>query len=219
MSTAKRLAAEAAAELVQDGMRLGLGTGSTVAFLLPALARRELRDLRCTATSQATAAEAERLGVPVEPFDALDALDLTIDGADQVAPDGWIVKGGGGAHVRERIAADASARFVVIASEDKVVPALHGPVPLELLAYGLQATLRHLPGARLREGAPPSPDGGIIADLDVTPEDPAALAARLDAVPGVVGHGLFPPRPDLLVMVGGADGVRELAPSSGAAPR
>jgi ribose 5-phosphate isomerase A len=216
MSAAKRLAAEAAAELVEDGMRVGLGTGSTVAFLLPALARRGLTGLRCTATSDATAQEARRLGLPVEPFDALDRLDLTIDGADEVAPDGWLVKGGGGAHVRERVAADAADRFAVIVSEEKVVGALARPVPLELLAYGLPATLRHLPGARVREGAPPSPDGGVIADLDAAVDDPAALAARLDAVPGVVGHGLFPPRPDLVVLVGGEDGgVRTMTMQNG----
>ncbi len=210
MSTAKRRAAEAAAELVEDGMRLGLGTGSTVAFLLPALARRGLRDLRCIATSDATAAAAAELGIPVEPFAALDALDLTIDGADEVAPDGWLVKGGGGAHVRERIAADAAARFVVIVSDDKVLPALRRAVPLELLAYGLPATLRRLPGARVREGAPPSPDGGVIADLHVPIDDPAALAARLEATPGVVGHGLFPPAADLRVLVGREDRVELL---------
>ncbi len=210
MSDAKRLAAEAAAELVEDGMRLGLGTGSTVAFLLPALARRGLRGLRCIATSDATAVRAAELGIPVERFDALDRLDLTIDGADEVAPDGWLVKGGGGAHVRERIAADASDRFVVIVSAEKVVPALARAVPLELLPYGVAATLRHLPGARVREGAPPSPDGGVIADLHVDPSDPAPLAARLDAVPGLVGHGLFPPAPDLRVLVGGDDGVELL---------
>jgi ribose 5-phosphate isomerase A len=202
MSDAKRLAAEAAAELVEDGMRVGLGTGSTVAFLLPALAARGLRDLRCIATSEGTATRAAELGIPVEPFDALDALDLTIDGADEVAPDGWLVKGGGGAHVRERIAADAAARLVVIVSEEKVVPALRRAVP---------ATLRRLPGARLREGAPPSPDGGIIADLDVPIDDPAALAARLEATPGVVGHGLFPPAADLRVLVGREDGVELLS--------
>jgi len=210
MSDAKRLAAEAAAELVEDGMRVGLGTGSTVAFLLPALAARGLRDLRCVATSDATAARAAELGIPVEPFEALDELDLTIDGADEVAPDGWLVKGGGGAHVRERIAADAAARFVVIVSEEKVLPALRRAVPLELLAYGLPATLRRLPGARVRDGAPPSPDGGIIADLHVPIEDPAALAARLDATPGVVGHGLFPPAADLRVLVGREDRVELL---------
>jgi ribose 5-phosphate isomerase A len=109
---------------------------------------------------------------------------------------------------------------VVIVSEDKLVPALRRAVPLELLPYGLPATLRHLPGARLREGAPASPDGGVIADLHVDPSDPAPLAARLDAVPGVVGHGLFPPAPDLRVLVGREDGVEllTLSPGDPAAP-
>lgn len=213
MSDGKRLAAEAAAELVSDGMRLGLGTGSTVAFLLPALARRGLRGLRCVATSEATASRAAQLGLRVDPFegpDALDALDLTIDGADQVAPDGWLVKGGGGAHVRERIAAEAAERFVVIAAADKLVDVLRAPVPLELASYGLVSTLRRLPGARLRIGTPPSPDGGVIADLDEPVGDPAALAARLDATPGVVGHGLFPARLTSLVIVGHADRAERL---------
>ena len=96
----KRLAAEAAAELVEDGMRVGLGTGSTVAFLLEALAARS-PDIRCVATSVATEHAAERLGIPVEPFDTFDRLDLAIDGVDQISPDGWLVKGRGGAHPRQ----------------------------------------------------------------------------------------------------------------------
>jgi ribose 5-phosphate isomerase A len=188
----KRVAARVAAALVQDGMRVGLGTGSTVAPLLPALAERGLR-LRCVATSVATDRRARELGLRVEPFEVLDALDIAIDGADQVAPDGWLVKGGGGAHTREKVVAAAAARFVVIASSDKVVDAVGPPVPLELLPFGLPATLRALGDARVRPGAPPSPDGGVIADLFAPFDDPGALAARLDAVPGVVGHGLFPP--------------------------
>jgi ribose 5-phosphate isomerase A len=187
----KRLAAEAAAALVQDGARVGLGTGSTVAYLLPALAARRLR-LRCVATSPATAEAARRLGLAVEPFDALDRLDIAIDGADQIAPDGWLIKGGGGAHTREKVVAAAAERFVVIASSNKPVPRLTPPVPLELLAFGLPATLRAVAPATLRDG-PPSPDGGVIADHRGEIGDPAELAARLDAVPGVVGHGLFPP--------------------------
>jgi ribose 5-phosphate isomerase A len=187
----KRLAAEAAAALVQDGMRVGLGTGSTVAYLLPALAARRLR-LRCVATSVATAEMAHRLGLAVEPFDSLDRLDIAIDGADQIAPDGWLIKGGGGAHTREKIVAAAAERFVVIASSNKPVARLTPPVPLELLAFGLPATLRAVAPATLRDG-PPSPDGGVIADHRGEIGDPAELAARLDAIPGVVGHGLFPP--------------------------
>jgi ribose 5-phosphate isomerase A len=187
----KRLAAQAAAALVQDGMCVGLGTGSTVAYLLPALAARRLR-LRCVATSVATAEMAQRLGLPVEPFDSLERLDIAIDGADQIARDGWLIKGGGGAHTREKVVAAAAERFVVIASSNKPVARLTPPVPLELLAFGLPATLRAVAPATLRD-APPSPDGGVIADHGGEIGDPTELAARLDAVPGVVGHGLFPP--------------------------
>jgi ribose 5-phosphate isomerase A len=187
----KRAAAQAAAALVADGMRVGLGTGSTVRYLLPALAERGLR-LRCVATSPATERLAVELGLTVEPFEALDALDIAIDGADQVAPDGWVIKGGGGAHTREKVVAAASARFVVIASSDKVVDALGPPVPLELLSFGLPATLRLLGEARVRPGTPASPDGGVIADYLGAFGEPAALAARLTEVPGVVEHGLFP---------------------------
>ena len=110
----KRLAAEAAAELVQDGMTVGLGTGSTVAYLLPVLAERDL-SLRCVATSVATEEQATELGLEVEAFDALVRLDIAIDGADQISPERWLVKGGGGAHTREKIVAAAAERFVVIA--------------------------------------------------------------------------------------------------------
>jgi ribose 5-phosphate isomerase A len=186
----KRAAAEAAAALVRDGDRVGLGTGSTVAYLLPALAARGL-GLRCVATSPRTACAAEELGMAVEPFESLDALDIAIDGADQVDPAGWLIKGGGGAHTREKVVAAAAARFVVIASSDKVVERLRPPVPLELLAYGLAATLRALGSARVRD-APLSPDGGVIADYTGPFDDAAELAARLSATPGVVDHGLFP---------------------------
>src|SRR5215831_9669857 len=114
-------------------MRVGLGTGSTVAFLLPALAAREL-DLRCVATSVATEQKGRELGLNVETFsgiDALGTLDIAIDGADQVAPSGWLVKGGGAAHTREKAVAAAADRFVVIVSSDKLVERLSPPVPLQ----------------------------------------------------------------------------------------
>jgi ribose 5-phosphate isomerase A len=187
----KRAAARAAAALVEDGMRVGLGTGSTVRHLLPALAERNL-SLRCVATSVATEILGGELGLSIEPFESLDALDIAIDGADQVAPDGWAIKGGGGAHTREKIVARAAARFVIIVSSDKVVDALDPPVPLELLHFGMRATLRALGDAEVRAGAPPSPDGGVIADYHGRFDDPAALASHLDAIPGVVDHGLFP---------------------------
>jgi ribose 5-phosphate isomerase A len=187
----KRAAAEAAADLVPAGALVGLGTGSTAAYLLPALRDRDLR-LTCVATSEATELAARRLGLVVVPFGNLDRLDIAIDGADQIAPDGWAIKGGGGAHTREKIVAAAAERFVVIVSSNKCVPRLAPPVPLELLAFGVDATLRDVSTATLR-GVPPSPDGGLIADYHGPFDDPAVLAARLDRVPGLVSHGLFPP--------------------------
>lgn len=205
----KRLAADAAAELVEDGMLVGLGTGSTVAFFLPALARRGLR-LRCVATSLQTETAARELGLPVEPFDQLDRLDLAVDGADQIAPDRWLVKGGGAAHTREKVVAAAADRFVVIASSDKLVEAIGPPIPLEILSYGARATLARVAPAELRD-VPPSPDGGLIADYRGAVDDPAALAARLSAAPGVVDHGLFPPALVSEILVGRGGAVERLA--------
>jgi ribose 5-phosphate isomerase A len=206
----KRAAAEVAALEVRDGMRVGLGTGSTVVHLLPALAARGLRDLRCVATSMATERQARALGIPVEPFDALDRLDLAIDGADQIASDGWVVKGGGGAHVREKVVAAAADRFVVIADATKLVERLAPPVPVELLAFGLPATLAALAPCAVRPGFPRSPDGNVIADHTGPLDDPAAAAAFLSAVPGVVDHGLFPPGMVAEAIVAGPGGVERL---------
>jgi ribose 5-phosphate isomerase A len=198
----KRIAAEAAAELVEDGMTVGLGTGSTVAHLLPAIARRGLSGIRCVATSVATEEQARELGIPVERFDALQRLDIAIDGADEVTPDGWLIKGGGGAHLREKVVAAAAERFVVIGDSSKPVDALRGPVPLELFAFGLNSTLARLGAEAGLRDAPPSPDGGTIADYRGAIGDPAGLAARLDADPGVAAHGLFPPAMVSEVLVG-----------------
>jgi ribose 5-phosphate isomerase A len=201
----KRVAAEAAAALVEDGMRVGLGTGTTVAQLVPALGRRALA-ITCAATSPATEELARAHGLDVRPFTDLDRLDLAIDGADQVDPAGWLVKGGGGAHTRERIVAAAADRFVVIVSSDKPVPRLHAPVPLELLAFGLAATMHALGDAVLRD-APPTPDGGVLADYSGKIGDPSVLSERLDAVPGVVSHGLFPPSMVSTVLIARGDDV------------
>ncbi len=206
----KRVAAEAAALLVQDGMKVGLGTGTTVSYLLPALASRGL-SVRCVATSERTAKRAQELGLVVKPFSTFDSLDIAIDGADQIAPDGWLIKGGGGAHTREKIVAAAAARFIVIADSSKPVPALHPPVPLELLQFGQPAILRELGDVTLRE-APPSPDGGIIADYRGAFDDPAALAAWLDAMPGVIGHGLFEPALVSEILIGRGDEVERVQP-------
>ena len=188
-------------------MAVGLGTGSTVAHLLPALAERNL-DIRCVATSPATERGAWELGLRVDPFDGLDALDIAIDGADQVAPDGWLVKGGGGAHLREKIVATAAERFVVIVDSGKPVEELSPPVPLELLSFGLKATLRALGPAELRD-APASPDGGLLADYLGPVGDPGTLAARLAATAGVVEHGLFVGMADTCI-VAGPEGPRVL---------
>jgi ribose 5-phosphate isomerase A len=202
----KQLAAEAAAELVEDGMRVGLGTGSTVAFLLPALARRGL-SLRCVATSLATETAARELGLPIESFSGVDGLaelDIAIDGADQVAPSGWVVKGGGAAHTREKAVAAAARRFVVIVSSDKLVELLTPPVPLELLEFGLASTIARIGSVELRD-APRSPDGGVIADYTGPVGDPAALATRLSQTTGVVEHGLFSPELVSDLVVGRGD--------------
>jgi ribose 5-phosphate isomerase A len=209
----KRLAARAAAALVEGGMRVGLGTGSTAALFLEELAGRRL-DLRCVATSPTTETRARALGLRVEPFGApgaLERLDLAVDGADQVTAERWAVKGGGGAHTREKVVAAAADRFVVIVSSDKVVERLAPPVPLELLRFGLAATLARLGEAELRE-APPPPDGGALADWLGDVGDPGALAARLEATPGVVEHGLFPPELVSQVLVGRGDEVVRLGP-------
>jgi ribose 5-phosphate isomerase A len=206
----KRIAAEAAAELVEDGMTVGLGTGSTVAVLLPAIAARDLSGIRCVATSVATEEQARELGIPVEEFSELERLDIAIDGTDQVTPDKWLIKGGGAAHQREKVVAAAAARFVVIADSSKPVEALSPPVPLELFAFGLRSTLVRLgPEVELRD-VPRSPDGGVIADYRGEIGDPADLAARLDADPGISSHGLFPPTMVSEVLVGAGDAVKRL---------
>ena len=206
----KQVAAEAAALLVEDGMKVGLGTGTTVGYLLPALAKRGL-SLRCVATSERTAKHAADLGLSVEPFSTFDSLDIAIDGADQIAPDGWLIKGGGGAHTREKIVARAAARFIVIGDSTKPVHALHPPVPLELLQFGQPAIMRELGDVTLRE-APPSPDGGAIADYHAPLDNPSALAARLAATPGVIGHGLFEPELVAEILIGRGDQVEYLQP-------
>lgn len=206
----KRAAAEEAARLVEDGMTVGLGTGSTVAFFLPALATQGL-EIRCVATSSQTEELARDLGLDVEPFENLDRIDIAIDGVDQVDPAGWLVKGGGGAHTREKIVAAAAERFVVIASSNKLVQALAPPIPLELLAFGLPATLRALGPVEVRD-AQRSPDGGVIADYLGPVEDPAELAERLAATPGVVEHGLFPPELVTEILIGRVGGVDRINP-------
>jgi len=221
----KRTAARAAAELVEEGMRVGLGTGSTVAFLLEALAERQLRDVSCVATSPATERAARALGLTVRASEELEELDVAIDGADQIDPSGWLVKGGGGAHTREKIVAAAARCFVVIASAEKAVAQLSPPVPLELMRFGVRSTLRSLAHARLRPSsseapsteasstistaAQVTPDGGLLADYLGPFADPRELAARLSATPGVVDHGLFEPQMVSVILIARPEGVEQ----------
>ncbi len=211
LDSEKKLAAEAAAELVSDGMKVGLGTGSTVAHLLPALAARGLKDIRCVATSVATEDHARELGIAVEEFDKLDRLDIAIDGADQVAPDRWLVKGGGGAHTREKIVAASAESFIVIADSSKTVDRISAPIPLELSRFGLASTLARIASelgeVTVRPDTPQSPDDGVIADYHGEVHEPGELAARLSVMPGVVDHGLFPSGMVSSVLVGRGDEV------------
>ncbi|CAN5668035.1 MAG: ribose 5-phosphate isomerase A [Actinobacteria bacterium] len=210
----KELAARAAAALIEDGMTVGLGTGSTVAHFVSALAARDL-ELRCVATSPATETVARDLGLRLEPFGAyskLARLDIAVDGADQVARGGWVVKGGGGAHTREKIVAAAAERFVVIVSSDKLVDEIAPPIPLELLAFGVVTTVDRLGSTQLRD-AQTTPDGGVLADWIGSVDDPAELAALLAATPGVVEHGLFPPDLVSEVLVGRGGEVERIEPS------
>ncbi|AXC51189.1 ribose-5-phosphate isomerase RpiA [Paracoccus suum] len=221
---AKRAAARAAVAMVQNGMRLGLGTGSTAVIMVRELAARaaaERLSLRCAATSVATADLATSLGLKVEPLDAIGHLDMTIDGADEIDPDLTLIKGGGGALLREKIVAAASERMVVIADGAKVVEQLGGfPLPVEVLAFGLASTQQHIDHLlarmdmadrpvmlRQRSGSPYRTDeGNLILDLELGAiPDPQALAAGLSAIPGVVEHGLFLCLADI-ALIGQPDG-------------
>ena len=206
----KEQSARAAAELARDGMRIGLGTGTTVAYLLPALAERSLNGARFVASSPATEGAARSLGLALVSLEDVGELDLYIDGADQIDPAGWLVKGGGAAHTREKILAAAARIFMVIASAEKAVPALAPPIPLELVRFGASSTLRLLGDARLRD-VPESPDGGVIADYYGPVGDPAQLAGRLSATPGVVEHGLFAPRLVSEILIAGEAGIERRA--------
>lgn len=204
----KRLVARHALELVEPGMKLGLGTGSTATAFIDALAERvrEGLDVRCVATSGATQAQAERLGIPLSDLDALGELDLTVDGADEIDGELRLIKGGGGALLREKIVAMASQRLVIVADDSKLVERLGAfPLPVEVEPFGAQFTLRMIgmvgselgcdAAVTLRTGAdgPFRTDGGhYIADcaFGAIP-DPELLADMLKMIPGVIEHGLF----------------------------
>src|SRR5215216_4828912 len=153
----KRAAAARALEFVRPGMRLGLGTGSTAKHFVELLAQRVRGglDVITVATSEATRSEAERLGIPLTGLDETPQLDLTVDGADEIAPDLSLIKGGGGALLREKIVASASARMIVIADESKWVAMLGRFVlPIEVVPFGLAATKRAVEAATVASGCP-----------------------------------------------------------------
>ncbi|HLN37196.1 MAG TPA: ribose-5-phosphate isomerase RpiA [Xanthobacteraceae bacterium] len=221
----KRAAAARAVEFVRPGMRLGLGTGSTAKHFVDLLGERTRGGLDVVAvpTSEATRAQAERLGIALTTLDDTPELDLTIDGADEIAPDLTLIKGGGGALLREKIVAAASARMLVIADQSKWVQNLgRFPLPIEIAPFGASATRRAVEVATAAAGCPGAApirkaanghafvtDGGhwlLDAQLQRIP-DPQALAARLAAVPGVMEHGLFIGLA-WAAIVAGPDGVR-----------
>ena len=221
----KRAAGVAAAALVEPGMRVGLGTGSTAAWFVRALAERKL-DVRCTPTSQATADLATSLGLTLAELDALGELDLTVDGADEIGPGLSLIKGGGAALLREKLVWEASRRCVVIADAAKQVPMLGAfPLPIEVIPFGHLTTANRIcdalsecdlgvaPRLRQKDGAPVRTDNGNLiydAACGRIPE-PAALAKALKSVTGVVDHGLFLDLADL-ALVGTDAGVITLEP-------
>jgi len=221
----KRAASARAVEFVRPGMRLGLGTGSTAKHFVELLADRVRAGLDVIAvpTSEATRSDAGRLGVPLATLDQLPQLDLTVDGADEIGPDLSLIKGGGGALLREKIVASASSRMIVIADESKWVSTLgRFPLPIEVVAFGLAATRRAIEAAaaaadcagpleirRTKDGHAFVTDGGhwiLDAAFDRI-SDPKSLADRLDGIAGVVEHGLFIALAHTAV-IAGANGVR-----------
>jgi len=222
----KRRAAEAALAFVEDGMRLGLGSGSTAEHFVRLLGERVAGGLKVVGvpTSGKTEALAKQVGVPLGKLDGMTELDLDIDGADEIGPFLALIKGGGGALLREKIVASASRRMIVIADASKRVAELGAfPLPVEVVAFGLTATLRAVEKAagalrltgdvklRIRDGVPFLTDGGnhvLDASFGRIP-DPEALANRLAGIPGVVEHGLFLGLADL-ALVASPEGVAEL---------
>jgi ribose 5-phosphate isomerase A len=221
----KRAAAARALAFVQPGMRLGLGTGSTARHFVKLLGERVRAglDVIAVATSEATRRDAEQVGVQLTTLDEAPRLDLTIDGADEIAPDLSLIKGGGGALLREKIVASSSARMIVIADESKWVPALgRFPLPIEVVPFGFAATRRKIEAAasaagcsgpmllrRGKNGHAFVTDGGhwIVDASFGRIADPGALAKALDGISGVVEHGLFIGLAHAAVLAG-SDGVR-----------
>ena len=225
MDDLKRQAAARALEAVRDGMRLGLGTGSTAKHFVELLGERVRAGLKIVGvpTSEATRADAARCGIALTTLDEIDRLDLTVDGADEVDPSLNLIKGGGGALLREKIVAAASDRMIVIADDSKWVEVLgRFPLPIEVVPFGLAATRRALAEAfeesgvsgqmgvrNAKDGHVFVTDGGhwiVDAHLGRIPDVPL-LASLLSAIPGVVEHGLFVGLASTAILAG-AHGIR-----------
>ena len=222
----KKNAGEAAAELIQPGMTVGLGTGSTAAWFVKALAARKLADLRCVPTSEATADLARSLGLPLTTLEDVARIDVTVDGADEVGPGLALIKGGGAALLREKLVWEASDRCVVIADAAKVVKQLGKfALPIEVVAFGHKTTANRIADvladheigmpARLRtadRGIVRTDGGNVIYDAACgVIADPARLAADLKSLTGVVEHGLFLDLAEEAI-IGTDAGVETLAP-------
>jgi ribose 5-phosphate isomerase A len=221
----KRAAGEAAAQLVESGMVVGLGTGSTAAWFVKALGARAL-DVTCVCTSVATAELAASLGMKLAELGDTREIDMTVDGADEIGPGLSLIKGGGAALLREKLVWEASKRCVVIADAAKVVPALGKfALPIEVVAFGHKTTALRIcdvlaeydigigPRLRSKDGRPVQTDGGnLIYDAACGRiEEPAALADALKSVTGVVDHGLFLDLADQ-ALIGTPGGVQVLEP-------
>ena len=220
---AKRMAAQRALEFVEDGMSLGLGSGTTSAIFIKELGERVKQGLRIRgiATSAASQQLAESLSIPITNFNDCPELDLTIDGADEIGPGLALIKGGGGALLREKIVETASRRFIVVADATKLVHTLgHFPLPVEVIqmalpivapkleALGFNAKLRHHSDGSLYI----TDEGNFILDCaGVSITDPAKTAAEIRAIVGVVEHGLFLNMASF-ALIAGQDGVREVRP-------
>lgn len=222
----KQIAGEAAAERVEAGMIVGLGTGSTAAWFVKALAARNLSGLRCVPTSEKTADLARELGLPLVTLEDVSRIDLTVDGADEVGPGLALIKGGGAALLREKLVWEASDRCLVIADAAKVVPVLGAfPLPIEVVAFGHKATANRIMDvlvdheiampARLRQadrGVVRTDGGNVIYDAKCQAiHDPVRLADDLKLITGVVEHGLFLDLADEAI-IGTDGGVETLLP-------
>ena len=220
---AKLKAAQRALDFVQDGMSLGLGSGTTSAIFIHQLGERVKQGLRVRgiATSNASQQLAESLSIPITNFDQCPELDLAIDGADEVGPGLALIKGGGGALLREKIVESVARRFIVIADSTKLVATLgHFPLPVEVIQMALPIVSRKLEALRLNPKLRHHPDGSVyITDegnfiLDCacgSIQDPRSTAAELRRIVGIVEHGLFVNMASL-ALIAGEDGVREVLP-------